>query len=217
MKAVVVEKPGTPEVLQIKDIAIPAVKPGWVLVLVRAFGLNRSEMYTRQGHSGDAVTFPRVLGIECVGEVADPSDSDLAVGQKVAALMGSMGRKYDGGYAEYALLPIAQIIPIETNLPWAALGAIPETFVTAYGSLETLDLEAGQSLLIRGGTSSVGMAAITIAKDRGATVLATTRQETKRQILLDNDVDHVLIDNGRIANAVRELFSNGVDARPLSP
>ena len=212
MKAIVVEKPGPPNVLQIKDIPTPVVKSGWVLVRVRAFGLNRSEMFTRQGHSGDAVPFPRVLGIECVGEIADPSDSDLAMGQKVAALMGFMGRQYDGGYAEYALLPLTQIIPVQTNLSWAEFGAIPETFITAYGSLETLDLQPGQSLLVRGGTSSVGMTATTIAKDMGVTVLATTRNEAKRPSLLKNGVDHILIDDGNIAPAVRELFPNGVDA-----
>jgi NADPH:quinone reductase-like Zn-dependent oxidoreductase len=212
MKAIVVDQPGGAEVLQIRDIPTPELKPGWVLVRVRAFGLNRSELYTRQGHSGEAVPFPRVLGIECVGEVVDPSDSGLAVGQKVAALMGFMGRQYDGGYAEYALLPLAQIIPINTTLSWAEFGAIPETFITAYGSLETLDLQPGQSLLVRGGTSSVGMAAVTIAKDMGLTVLATTRHEAKRPALLANGVDHALLDQGSIAGTVRKLFPNGVDA-----
>lgn len=212
MKAIVVEHPGSPEVLTLRERPIPAVKPGWLRVRVRAFGLNRSEMYTRQGHSGDAVSFPRVLGIECVGEVVEPSDSTLAVGQKVAALMGLMGRQYDGGYAEYALLPQAQVIPIETSLPWADFGAIPETFVTAYGSLETLALQPGQSLLIRGGTSSVGMAATTIAKDLGVTVAATTRNSAKQAALQANGVDHIIIDDGQVAAAVRERMPTGVDA-----
>lgn len=212
MKAIVVEHPGPPEVLTIQERPVPLAKLGWVLVRVRAFGLNRSEMYTRQGHSGDAVPFPRVLGIECVGEVADPSDSGLAVGQKVAALMGLMGRAYDGGYAEYALLPRSQVMPIETSLAWADFGAIPETFVTAYGSLETLDLQPGQVLLIRGGTSSVGMAATTIAKDLGVTVVATTRNPAKVAALERNGVDHVVIDDGQIDSAVRALFPSGVDA-----
>ncbi len=212
MKAIVVEQPGPPKVLTLQECPVPTVKPGWVLVRVRAFGLNRSEMYTRQGHSGELVPFPRVLGIECVGEVADPSDSGLAVGQTVAAMMGEMGRAYDGGYAEYALLPIRQLIPLETTLPWADLGAIPETFITAHGSLETLALESGQTLLIRGGTSSVGMAATTIAKDKNVTVLATTRNEAKRSALEANGVDHVLIDDGDIAGAVQSLVPGGVDA-----
>src|SRR5690242_19154224 len=92
MKAIVLDQPGPPEVLQVRDIPTPMVRPGWVLVRVKAFGLNRSEMFTRQGHSGAAVQFPRVLGIECVGVIEDPSDSRLQKGQTVAAVMGGMGR-----------------------------------------------------------------------------------------------------------------------------
>ena len=212
MKAIVIEHPGGPEVLKLKEIPIPEPKAGWVLIKIKAFGLNRSEMYTRQGHSGDAVPFPRVLGIECVGEVKDAGGSELPVGQKVAALMGGMGRKYDGGYAGYTLVPRRQVIPVETNLSWEKFAAIPETFMTAWGSLtESIELQAGQVLLVRGGTSSVGMAAATIAKNIGATVVATTRNEVKREVLLDNGVEHVIIDNGRIADSVRKLYPNGVD------
>ncbi len=211
MQAIVVEQPGPPEVLQIKEVPTPTVRPGWVLVRVRAFGLNRSEMFTRQGHSGAAVPFPRILGIECVGEVADPSDSGLQPGQTVAALMGQMGRQYDGGYAEYALLPLAQIIPLRTSLDWAELGAIPETFITAHGSLAALQPQPGQTLLIRGGTSSVGLAAGTMAKAQGLTVLTTTRRPAKQATLRANGADHVLIDSGSIADDVRTLYPAGVD------
>ncbi|MEM8488886.1 MAG: zinc-binding dehydrogenase [Bacteroidota bacterium] len=212
MKAIVVEAPGGPDVLKLTTRPIPDVKPGWVLVRVKAFGLNRSEMYTRQGHSGDFVPFPRILGIECVGEVADPSDGGFAVGQRVVAMMGQMGRAYDGGYAQYALLPRAQLIPVETTLPWDELGAIPETFITAYGSLDQLKLQARQTLLIRGGTSAAGMAAATIAKDMGVTVLATTRNPAKKPALVANGVDAVFIDKGAIATAVRRIYPRGVDA-----
>lgn len=212
MKAIVVSQPDGPEVLERKSLQTPRVKPGWVLVRVKAFGLNRSEMYTRQGHSGELVTFPRVLGIECVGEVADTSDSDLALGQAVAAMMGMMGRAYDGGYAEYALLPREQLIPIDTTLSWEAFGAIPETFITAFGSIEALGLQAGQTLLIRGGTSAAGMAAATIARDMGVSALATTRNPAKKEALLANGVDAVFIDGGEIATAVRLAYPTGVDA-----
>jgi NADPH2:quinone reductase len=175
MRAAIVEQPGGPEVLQIKEIPVPSPRPGWVLIRVKAFGLNRSEMYTRQGHS-PRVRFPRVLGIECVGVVEDGGGTDLAPGQKVAAVMGEMGRAYDGGYAEYTLVPASQVMPLTTDLPWATLAAIPETFLTAWGSLvEALDVQAGQKLLIRGGTSALGMAALGLAKDMGLYVAATTR------------------------------------------
>jgi NADPH:quinone reductase-like Zn-dependent oxidoreductase len=191
---------------------VPEARPGWVLVRVRAFGLNRSELTTRAGGSGDAVKFPRVLGIECVGEVVDAPDGGLAPGQTIVAAMGGMGRDYDGGYAQYALLPVSQAIPVDTSLAWAQLGAIPESFGTAWGSLDQLGLEPGRSLLIRGASSSVGMAAIAIAKDRGVTVFATTRQEGKRAALESAGADHVVIDDGEAGARVREIAPDGVDA-----
>lgn len=212
MLAAVVHEPGGPEVLRVEELPVPQPRPGWVLVRVRAFGLNRSELETRAGGSGDAVRFPRVLGIECVGEVVEAPDAGLAPGQTIVAAMGGMGRDYDGGYAEYALLPVSQAIPVQTSLDWPRLGAIPESFGTAWGSLEQLALEPGRSLLIRGGSSSVGMAAITIAKDRGVTVLATTRQERKTPALEAAGADHVVIDDGAPVARVRDLAPDGVDA-----
>lgn len=212
MKAIVVDRPGPPEVLQIRDIPTPAARPGWVLVRVKAFGLNRSEMFTRQGHSGPAVKFPRVLGIECVGVVEDASDSPLKPGQTVAAVMGGMGRDFDGGYAEHALLPAGQVMAVETRLPWQELAAIPETYLTAWGCLvEAMEVEAGQRILVRGGSSSVGMAAIALGKDLGLTVAATTRSPAKAEALRAAGADEVIIDDGRIAAAVKRLFQEGVD------
>jgi NADPH:quinone reductase-like Zn-dependent oxidoreductase len=205
MRAAVVRAPGGPEVLKVEDLPVPEPRPGWVLVRVRAFGLNRSELTTRAGGSGDAVRFPRVLGIECVGEVVDAADTDLDPGRTIVAAMGGLGRDYDGGYAQYTLLPSKTAIPVETSLDWPQLGAIPESFGTAWGSLDVLALEPGQSLLIRGGSSSVGMAAITIAKDRGLTVFATTRQAGKRSALEAAGADHVVIDDGEVGTRVRDI------------
>jgi NADPH:quinone reductase len=129
----------------------------------------------------------------------------------VVAAMGGMGRDYDGGYQEYALLPAERVSPVATTLDWPTLGALPESFGTAWGSLETLGLEGGQSLLVRGGSSSVGMAAITLAHARGLTVLATTRQAGKLAALQANGADHALLDSdGHIADHVRELVPDGV-------
>ena len=212
MKAIVIEQPGAPECLQIREIPRPFARPGWVLVQVKAFGLNRSEMFTRQGHSGAAVKFPRVLGIECVGIVEDAGDSTLRNGQTVAAVMGGMGRDFDGGYAQYALLPAMQVMPLETKLPWPELAAIPETYLTAWGCLlEAMELKRADTVLVRGGTSSVGMAAISLAKEMGMTVAATTRNAAKAQALIDCGADHVVIDHGRIAADVKRLFDGGVN------
>jgi NADPH:quinone reductase len=212
MKAVVLSAPGPVENLRIRDLPIPDPKPGWVRIKVKAFGLNRSELHTRLGLA-EGVTFPRVLGIECAGTVDDASDSDLPIGQQVAAMMGGMGRTFDGGYAEYTVVPRTQVIPFHSGLPWEVLGAIPETLQTAYGSLTIgLDLQAGQTLLIRGGTSALGLAATALAKDLGATVLATTRRADRAGALEDHGVDHVLVDTGQIASDVRRILPDGFDA-----
>jgi len=209
--AVVVHEPGGPEVLQLEDLPVPAAEPGWVLIRVRAFGLNRSELVTRAGGSGDAVRFPRVLGIECAGEVVEAPGSELRRGEHVIAAMGGMGRDFDGGYAQYTLVPASTAIPVRTTLDWTKLGAIPESFGTAWGSLDTLALERRHTLLVRGGSSSVGMAAITIARDRRIEVFATTRQEGKRAALEAAGADHVLIDDGNVSAQVRSIAPEGVD------
>ena len=211
MRAAVVLSPGKPEALELTEVPKPKARSGWVLIKVMAFGLNRSEIFTRQGHSGSAVTFPRILGIECVGVVEAALEPALEPGQKVAAVMGGMGRDYDGSYAGYTLVPAAQVMPVATALPWEAFAAIPEAFLTAWGSLVTsLNVTKGNTLLIRGGTSSVGMAAVILAKDLGLTVIATTRSSAKKQALIEHGADHVVIDNGDISEAVRELFPTGV-------
>jgi NADPH:quinone reductase-like Zn-dependent oxidoreductase len=212
MKAVVIHHAGGPEVLNLEDRPMPAPKPGWVLIRVRAFGLNRSELFTRQGHSPN-VQFPRILGIEAVGEVVEASGGGLAPGDKVATAMGGMGRVFDGGYAEYTLVPASQVQTVETGLDWATLGALPEMVQTAYGSVnKSLRLQAGQTLLIRGGTTSVGLTAAVLAKRLGATVIATTRKSEREAMLKANGADHVVIDGGQIADAVRDLIPTGVDA-----
>lgn len=212
MRAVVLSGPGPVDNLEIKDLPIPEPPPRWARIAVKAFGLNRSELHTRLGYA-EGVTFPRVPGIECAGVVDDPGDTDLQRGQQVVTMMGNMGRTFDGGYAEYTVVPCGQVIPFQSNLPWETLGAIPETLQTAYGSLTTgLDLQPGQSLLIRGGTSALGTTTTALAKDIGATVFATTRRADRIQTLIEQGVDHAIVDTGEIAPAVRQILPNGVDA-----
>ncbi len=211
MKAVVIRKPGAPEVLAIEELPIPQPAPGWVLIRVKAFGLNRSELFTRRGHS-PGVKFPRVLGIEAVGIVEEAPGGEFEPGQTVATAMGGMGRAFDGGYAEYTCVPADQVQAIDTTLDWQTIGALPEMLQTAWGSLYTaLELEAGQTLLIRGGTTSVGLAAAVLAKQQGATVAATTRQTQREVLLRENGADYVFVDNGTIAAEVRVAIPGGVD------
>lgn len=211
MKAAVIRTPGGPEVLKIAKIPIPAPKRGEVLMRVKAFGLNRSELFTRQGHS-PSVTFPRVLGIEAVGIVENAPGDEFKKGDVVATAMGGMGRDFDGGYAEYTCVPARNIQVIKASLPWETLGALPEMLQTAWGSLfRALRLKKDDRLLIRGGTTSVGFAAAGLAKRLGASVAATTRNPARESLLRASGADQVFIDSGVIAKDVRERFLGGAN------
>ena len=157
MKAVKIYQAGGPEQLIYQDVPTPDIKESWSLVKIKGFGINHSEIFTREGKS-PSVQFPRILGIECVGEVAQSSTPALAVGQKVVSIMGEMGRAFDGSYAEYVLLPNEQIYPVHTDLDWITLAAIPETYYTAFGSLQQLRIAPQDRVLVRGAGSGVGVA-----------------------------------------------------------
>ena len=211
MRAVVLDAPGPPEALSVREIPVPTPDPAWVLIEVRAFGLNRSELHTRLGLA-EGVAFPRVLGIEATGVVAACPGGEFEVGEQVVAMMGGMGRTFDGGYAEYTSVPAAQVIGFSSELDWSTLGAVPEMLQTANGSLTVgLDAQPGESILIRGGTSSIGMATAVLAKQREMTVLSTTRNPAKAETLTDIGVDQVIVDDGKVAEQVRAVLPDGVD------
>jgi NADPH:quinone reductase len=209
MRAMVITEPGGPEVLEIQDVTDPVPGEGDVLIRVEAFGINHAETRMRKGEWPEATP---ISGIEAVGTVAEDPSGGYAEGTKVLAIMGGLGRVRNGSYAEYTVAPSTNVAAIETSLDWTELAAIPESYATACFALHVnLELKGGHTLLVRGATSALGQAAINVARDVGARVVATTRREDRVELLRSIGADSVVIETGEIAGKVRELVPGGVD------
>lgn len=181
MDAIVITRFGGPEVLEHQLLPKPTPVPGEVLIHVKAFGLNHAEMHMRKGEWDE---WDPITGLECVGIVEACPGGEVAVGSKVMGVMGGMGRNRPGGYAKFVNVPASNVIQIDTNMPWEDLAALPEVYCVAYTCLFTiLDLHRGESLLVRGATSTLGQAALNLAVSAGAKVTATTRQEARFPLL----------------------------------
>lgn len=126
--------------------------------------------------------------------------------------MGGLGRDFNGSYAEYVVVPLSQIQILHSHLPWETLGAMPGMLQTAYGSPHKgLSMKAGEILLIRGGTTSIGLAAAELARNAGVTVLSSTRNSQRETLLRERGAEEVFIDDGSIAQDLRETYPAGVD------
>jgi NADPH:quinone reductase-like Zn-dependent oxidoreductase len=181
MRAILRTKFGGPDVLVIREMPEPEPKVGHAVIEVKAFGLNHAELHMRKGEWAEIAD---VSGIECVGVVKSCPGGEFPVGAKVAALMGGLGRTTNGSYAEYTRAPVSNVALIQADLPWAELAAIPETYATAWTSLfRNLDIQRGQLLVVRGATSSFGQAALKMAVNAGARVIATTRNKERFAML----------------------------------
>jgi NADPH2:quinone reductase len=208
MRAIVIEKFGGPDCLVYKDLPEPEPLAGQVVIEVKAFGLNHAELHMRRGEWAEAAP---VSGIECVGLVKAAPGGEFPVGAKVAALMGGLGRTINGSYAEYTRVPASNVAPIESDLSWAELAAIPETYATAWTCLfRNLEITHGQTLVVRGGTSSFGQAAIQLAVNAGARVIATTRKPERFALLEDLGADRVELEEPHLSKRIAE--AGGLDA-----
>jgi NADPH:quinone reductase len=203
MKAIVITTHGGPEVLAITDLPDPEPQPGEVLIRIRAVGLNHAETYMRSGNWGKVAEVP---GIECAGTVVADLSGRLAAGTAVVAILGGMGRTRNGSYAELVAVPASNVVPVSTSLPWTDLVALPEVYATAWAGLhQNLGLRPGQTVLVRGATSSLGQAAVNVAAEYGAVVIATSRRPSRAALLRDIGASEVLMDDGQLADQVQEL------------
>ena len=211
MKAVVVSTPGGPEVLEVVERPKPVLKAGWTLVKIQGVGINHSEIFTRKGQS-PSVKFPGVLGIECVGLVEETTREDLKIGQQIISIMGEMGRAFDGGYAEYTLLPNEQIYLIKTEPDLESLIALPETYYTAFGSFLNLKIEEKESVLVRGATSGVGIAFAKLLKGQFPEIhlAGTSRNLAKEEQLRVVGFDQVILEKDGVLHT-KEQFDKVLD------
>jgi NADPH:quinone reductase-like Zn-dependent oxidoreductase len=215
MRAIVIKKYGGLDGLVIEKLPDPEPKAGHAIIEVKAFGINHAETHMRRGEWAEAAP---VSGIECVGVVKACPGGEFAPGTKVVAFMGGLGRTINGSYAELTNPPVTNIIPVKTDMPWADLAVLPESYATAWTCLlRNLELRKGQSLVIRGATSALGRAALNIARDAGATIIATSRKQERFGALKElgaqrcevetPELSKHLADSGKI-DAVLDLVGN---------
>src|SRR5258706_911611 len=202
MRAIVIEKFGGPDSLVYRELPEPEPLAGHVVIEVKAFGINHAEMHMRRGEWAEAA---EVSGIECVGRVKSCPGGEFPIGAKVAALMGGLGRTINGSYAEYTRAPVSNVGLIESDLPWAELAAIPETYATAWTCLfRNLEIARGQTLVTRGATSSFGQAAINLAVNAGVRVIATTRKRERFAMLEELGADRVELEGPGLSERIAE-------------
>ncbi len=212
MRAIILKGFGGLDSLVYTEIPKPLPKPGEVVIAVKGFGLNHAELHMRRGEWAEAA---EVSGIECVGVVDSCPGGEFPVGAKVAALMGGLGRTSNGSYAEYTRVRAANVALIESDLPWSVLAALPETYAVAWTCLfRNLNLTAGQTLVLRGATSSFGQAALQMAVAAGARVIATARSRERFAMLEQLGAARVELERRDLAAHLAEwnAESNQVDA-----
>jgi NADPH2:quinone reductase len=188
MKAVVIDKLGGPEVMKIAEVPKPEVKPGTVLIKVRAAGINFADTLFRQGQYVIQPQLPDTPGLEAAGEIEAVGAGviNFRPGQRVAALGSKM-------YAEYALAPATQVIPIPDSLSFENAAAVPVQVLTAWHMLHTAHhTSPGQTVLVHSAAGGVGIVAVQIAKAAGARVIGTVSSDSKAALAKEYGADDVI-------------------------
>ena len=192
MKAIEITSYGAPEVLRAGERPAPTPGAGEVLIRVAASGVNRPDVAQRAGKYPPPPGASDIPGLEVAGVIAG-GDADamaqagLAVGDRVCALVAG------GGYAELCVAPLGQCLPVPRGLSDVEAASLPETFFTVWSNVfDRARLAAGESLLIQGGSSGIGVTAIQIAKALGATVIVTAGSDEKCQACLALGADHAI-------------------------
>jgi len=210
MRAILRTGFGGPEKLIIEKISKPEPKDGHAVIQVKAFGINHAEMHMRKGEWAEIAD---VSGIECVGIVDSCPGGELAVGTKVAALMGGLGRTINGSYAEYTRVPVSNVAVIESDLSWSDLAAIPESYATAWTCLfRNLEVTKGQTLVIRGATSAFGQAALNLAVNAGVRVIATSRNKDRFPLLKALGASRTEVEAPDLSKQLDEASNKQIDA-----
>jgi NADPH2:quinone reductase len=192
MRAIAISRPGGPEVLQAVERPAPRPAPGELLIAVRAAGVNRPDVLQRKGLYPPPPGASELPGLEVAGTVAGGDPAELAaagwrIGDRVCALVNG------GGYAEQCTAPLGQCLPLPAGLSVVEAAALPETCFTVWQNVfEIARLQPGEALLVQGGSSGIGVAAIQLAKAFGATVIATAGSDAKCAACIELGADHAI-------------------------
>lgn len=207
MKAIVITKPGGPEVLKLQDYPTPEISGDEVLIEVKAAGLNRSDVFQREGNypapEGASAEIP---GLEVAGTIVKcgPDVVDFTVGDRVCALLAG------GGYAEYVAVREGQCLPVPVDLSFADAASLPETVFTVWSNVfQRGNLQPGETLLLHGGNSGIGITGIQIAHALGSKVIVTVGSDEKGRKCLELGADSYI--NYKTQNFETELQNKGVD------
>ena len=192
MQVIAITNPGAPDVLRLADADTPTAGAGEVLIRVHASGVNRPDVLQRKGAYPPPAGASPIPGLEVAGVVASGDTEAMAaaglkVGDAVCALVAG------GGYASWCVAPVVQCLPVPKGLSMAEAAALPETFFTVWSNVfDRAGLLAGETVLIQGGSSGIGVTAIQLAKAMGAHVLVTAGSDEKCQACLDLGADHAI-------------------------